>query len=78
MCIRDRLNLRRVVVGLILELHEPLLGLAVDRDPVSYTHLDVYKRQVHDHAGGNGNSALRSARGVFVHNLHPRRPRYVD
>ena len=28
----ERLNLRRVVVGLILELHEPLLGLAVDRD----------------------------------------------
>ena len=43
MCIRDRINLdhlrREELVGRLVQQ-------AINQTPVSYTHLDVYKRQV--------------------------------
>ena len=43
MCIRDRLYHGQVPVVWDLEVQENLLLM-----PVSYTHLDVYKRQIHE------------------------------
>ena len=42
MCIRDRYN----VVGGIVTMFSFLNGTMAASTPVSYTHLDVYKRQV--------------------------------
>ena len=35
-----------------------------DRDPVSYTHLDVYKRQVWGHATIQGNTITGTANAI--------------
>ena len=39
------------------DVYRYLLGLARDPNPVSYTHLDVYKRQVHGEAVDGGLAA---------------------
>ena len=60
MCIRD--SRRSLTGGILLQLLElPLIeqfDCRLDRtdgvEPVSYTHLDVYKRQLYIHAAGEG------------------------
>ena len=65
MCIRDRLH--------ILRQNAPHLprGIAAAKyrphpywDPVSYTHLDVYKRQMLRRYGEEGRRLARLARGI--------------
>ena len=47
-------RLIRKAADFMVRYREPLTKLpAPSYDPVSYTHLDVYKRQSHDHAGMN-------------------------
>ena len=47
MCIRDSCYKERDDVGAVLHAHPPTAtGYAVAHIPVSYTHLDVYKRQL--------------------------------
>ena len=76
MCIRDRVKGAEALVRWIDPVRGlvppndfiPLFernGFVVDLDPVSYTHLDVYKRQRQDHHG----NADRRARDDAQH--HP-------
>ena len=49
MCIRDRgivINVGRIVGAVALSVVIACKGTALLIEPVSYTHLDVYKRQV--------------------------------
>ena len=69
MCIRDRLLGEEVTLDELLKAYEGTLDPIFPRraenidkaDPVSYTHLDVYKRQVPVRsAEGNGNRTLQA------------------
>ena len=60
MCIRDRLYSPGTRTGLIAELQMMQKSLTGrDRNPVSYTHLDVYKRQAAGDGTGTGRAENR-------------------
>ena len=49
MCIRDRVNYSKEMLQLYFQNEDPDFDLLFDSPedgPVSYTHLDVYKRQI--------------------------------
>ena len=54
MCIRDRSDIEYIANNIMLMKDGELFyaGTAEDLVYVSYTHLDVYKRQVQNFAGG--------------------------
>ena len=48
-CVDERDFSLSCVIERKANIEELYSNLTHDRDPVSYTHLDVYKRQVYDH-----------------------------
>ena len=76
MCIRDSLHAHAGDFAQDIDRHAaggcndgvPLGAPDVGRgDAVSYTHLDVYKRQLHGHEAHAGLGVTVSSRGVAVH-----------
>ena len=48
----------------VVALLATFLGLRIGNRPVSYTHLDVYKRQICTHGGGVMGEIVRKSEGV--------------
>ena len=90
MCIRDRVCRALKQAGVQIE-YVAGVGLAAGRtlQPVSYTHLDVYKRQVQDAVRhrrvrrmegplGRHLRGLRQARGLSLIHIYERRSAFAE
>ena len=81
MCIRDRDVLADAQIAEAVQVDlegEVLAQIAADAEPVSYTHLDVYKRQVSDHViFMDGGVIVEQGRPDDVIN-HPKQERTVQ
>ena len=77
MCIRDRLDGARLDLLLVMTLFvvqgDDLIDLVADAEdgvPVSYTHLDVYKRQPYNNTVEVSDSAVKYVRAQFDNAIH--------